>query len=239
MPDKWAQFAQPAAPTGGADKWAAFAAQPSAPASPASTVQPPAPNFWQGLQNYVEHPEQRGAGQPNMANQMVGGVINTVGQVAQHPLDTITHMIASTARNTTALGTLDPQTTFNENPVVSTYHDAKQNGIPAALGHLLAGTAAGTALGIPIEAVATGVAPAVRTAAVGDTDAALLKGLQLGPKSPKALTTLDAAHTAAPFLQGAQDLADLQGRISPAKAAIWKPYQDAVNAIGDRPVNGT
>ena len=91
----------------------------------------------------------------------------------------------------------------------------------------LAGGIGGAKLAAPI---ASALAP--------DADAAALRGLQIGPKSPKALSTLSAVDNARPFLQGSQDLADIQSRIAPAKAEIWKPYQQAIDAIGNRPVQG-
>jgi hypothetical protein len=79
---------------------------------------------------------------------------------------------------------------------------------------------------------------AARTMAIGDPDAAALRGLQVGARSPKTLNTLKSVQGARPYLQGAQSLEDLQTKIPAAKAEIWQPYQQAVDAIGDRPVKG-
>ena len=110
------------------------------------------------------------------------------------------------------------------------------------------GTALGTAAQVApmalagLDAVAPGrpviPTPSVAPLFAGDPNAAALRGLQIGPKSQKALSTLSAVDNARPFLQGAQDLADMQSRIAPAKAEIWKPYQQAIDAIGNRPVQG-
>ena len=95
------------------------------------------------------------------------------------------------------------------------------------------GEGAGRGLGVAADA-----GGAIRDAALGDPNAAALKGLGIGPKSPKALGTIQSVEGARPFLQGADDLADIQGKVKPAKAEIWKPYSDALDAIGDRVVNG-
>lgn len=82
------------------------------------------------------------------------------------------------------------------------------------------------------------IGKSIRSAAIGDPDAAALRGLRVGPASPKALSTIRATQGARPFLQGADNLADLQARIPAAKNEIWGPYQKTVDAIGDKPVQG-
>ena len=79
---------------------------------------------------------------------------------------------------------------------------------------------------------------AVRSAAIGDPDAAALRGMRVGPASPKALSTIRATQGARPFLHGAQSLEDVQARIPGAKSEIWGPYQKTIDAIGDKPVTG-
>lgn len=104
----------------------------------------------------------------------------------------------------------------------------------------LTGTAiqAAPAIADPVINATKGAGTAIRSAAIGDLDAAALRGLQVGPKSPKTLGTLRSIDTARPYLQGAKNLEDLQGKIPAAKAEIWAPYQQAVEGIGDRPVKG-
>jgi uncharacterized membrane protein len=82
------------------------------------------------------------------------------------------------------------------------------------------------------------VGGAIRTAAIGDPDAAALRGLRVPSGSPKTLKTISAVQGSRPFLQGAESLKDLQGRIPAAKAEIWGPYQDTIDAIGDKQVKG-
>lgn len=79
---------------------------------------------------------------------------------------------------------------------------------------------------------------AVRSWAIGDADAAALKGLRVGPGSSKALSTVKSVEGARPFLKGAKSLEDLQARIPGAKDEVWGPYQQAVDAIADKRVMG-
>lgn len=81
-------------------------------------------------------------------------------------------------------------------------------------------------------------ATAVRTAALGNPDVAALKGLQVGARSPKAIKALRDVEGARPYLKGATSQADLQARIPAAKTEIWQPYEDAINQVGHRTVNG-
>lgn len=102
-----------------------------------------------------------------------------------------------------------------------------------------AGAVAGPALlthGIAKGAPALG--SAIRTAAIGDTDAAALRGLRVPPSSPKSIRTVSAVEGSRPFLQGAKNLEDLQAKIPAAKNEIWGPYKQTVDSIGDKPVQG-
>jgi hypothetical protein len=78
----------------------------------------------------------------------------------------------------------------------------------------------------------------VREAALGNPDAAALKGLRVSPQSPKAQATINAVQGARPFLEGVQSLQDLQDRIPVAKDEIWAPYQEALSKVGDNKVKG-
>lgn len=126
----------------------------------------------------------------------------------------------------------------------ATQQDFAQNGTAKGLadlaGHVVAmGAMAGAGGGM---AEAAGAVPAagtaIREAALGDPDAAALKGLRVSPTSPRAAQTLQAVQGARPFLQGVQGLEDLQARVPVAKQEIWQPYQDALAKVGDRQVKG-
>ena len=104
-------------------------------------------------------------------------------------------------------------------------------------GQLGVGLLAGEAGGAAVRGAGE-VGSSLRNAAMGDPDVAALKGLQVGPRSPKTLKTLGAVEGARPYLEGVQNLQDLQTRVPQAKAEIWQPYQDAVDAIGGRQVKG-
>lgn len=187
---------------------------------------PDARNFFQrgvdNLENYVEHPEERGAGQPNLATKFGGGVIGGSLGVLAHPIQTAKGALK-------VIG--DPEQALSE-----TAQSLQEN--PAGfVGNMVGGIGLGAGTDAAIGGLKD-LGGMARTAALGDPNAAALKGLGVGPKSPKALGTIQSVEGARPFLQGAQDLTDLQGKIKPAKAEIWQPYKDALDAIGDRVVNG-
>ena len=119
--------------------------------------------------------------------------------------------------------------------------DYKEGGLPYAavkqLGNLVGGIGAGAGIGAATGLAGEGASMA-REAAMGDPNAAALRGLQIGPKSPKTLSTLKSVEGARPYLKGAQSLEDLQSKISPAKAEIWEPYKKAIDTIGSKTVKG-
>lgn len=79
---------------------------------------------------------------------------------------------------------------------------------------------------------------AVRSAAVGDTDAAALRGLRVPPGGKKVLPMQSSVQNSRPYLQGAKSLEDLQSRIPAAKSEIFSPYKETLDAAGDTPVKG-
>lgn len=90
---------------------------------------------------------------------------------------------------------------------------------------------------VPNPPVANAVS-ALSDAAKGDPDAAALKGLNVPAKSKFAQRFIQSADAARPYLQGAQNLADLQAKIPQAKAEVWGPYQRTIDAIGGKTVDG-
>jgi hypothetical protein len=86
-----------------------------------------------------------------------------------------------------------------------------------------------------ITAVPKKMGGMIQDAAVGDRDAAALRGLKV-PNGKKVLPMQDAVELARPYLQGASSLEDLQGKIKPAKAEIWAPYKETLNAVGESPI---
>src|ERR1035437_6906582 len=99
----------------------------------------------------------------------------------------------------------------------------------------LAGGIGGAKLG---SMAINGPFQAVRNAAQGNPDAAALKGLNVSAKSKVALRTIQNTDAARPYLQGVQNLEDLQARIPQAKAEVWGPYQRTIDAIGGKTVEG-
>lgn len=101
----------------------------------------------------------------------------------------------------------------------------------------IAGDVAGAALK-PLAGAAGKAATAARTAAIGDEDAAALRGLRVPANGKKVLPMQSSIQTARPYLQGASSLEDLQSRIPAAKNEVFQPYRDTLNAVGDNPVKG-
>ena len=69
-------------------------------------------------------------------------------------------------------------------------------------------------------------------------DAALLRAMNVSAKSKFAQKFISAADAARPYLQGVTSLDELQPRIQAAKAEVWGPYQQAVQAMADKGVLG-
>lgn len=252
--DKWAAYAQPAAAS-------------AAPPPPPPTPQPGFfENLGKSLgiskeaadahqQEFEEHPIAsllKAVGGPayQAASGLIGGIWRSGGEsydagqsLAQgNPAQAAVHAITAIPILGPALKTMSeqaPSTTPGQSYMGQVASAATPGNVGTGLG--AAAQIAPLALG-GLDAVAPGRSvipnPSLPSALAPDADAAALRGLQIGPKSPKALSTLSAVDNARPFLQGAQDLSDLQSKIAPAKAEIWKPYQQALDAIGNRPVQG-
>lgn len=112
-------------------------------------------------------------------------------------------------------------------------NDFKQNGPGEAIPHML-----GSAVGGFEASEVPGMAADIHEAAMGSPDAAALRGLQVGPRSDAQLSTLGSVEKARPYLQGASSQADMQTRLKPAMNEVWNPYQQAIEAVGDKPVKG-
>lgn len=119
--------------------------------------------------------------------------------------------------------------------------DYKEGGLPYAATKMVGGAFGNVALGAGVSAGLAGGGALARTigdAAKGDPNAAALRGLQIGPRSDAQLSTIRSVQNARPYVKGATSQADMQARLPPAMNEVWDPYNQAVNAIGDRPVKG-
>lgn len=129
--------------------------------------------------------------------------------------------------------------------------ETRQNAVDDALSVApeAIGQGAGTVLGGKMLEGTTGAAKgainglgeikeAVQNKALGNPDVAAAKALNIPAKSPKMQSTLRDVQGARPYLQGATNLTDLQSKIPIAKSEIWKPYQEAIQKIGDKPIQG-
>ena len=96
-----------------------------------------------------------------------------------------------------------------------------------------------------------GIGSAIRTAAIGNPDVPLTRGLGITARTKTGLSALQASGEAAPtdvsledaqgarpYGQGAKNLEDLQGKLAAARTEINAPLNTALDAIGNRPVQG-
>jgi hypothetical protein len=183
------------------------------------------------------------------------GAASGIGNMFAHPLDTIAGM----AQPFMAAGVSPngyPSTAATGRPQDSqanaqVQQQAQQGQADAAkfIGQNPAfalGSVAGPALltagaakfGPKIAGAAGSAGSAIREAALGDPDAAAMRGLHVSPQSPKAVATLKAVEGSRPFLEGVKSLQDLQERVPAAKQEIWAPYEDALSKVGDNKVKG-
>lgn len=82
---------------------------------------------------------------------------------------------------------------------------------------------------------------ALKDFAAPDVPAQTMKGLRIPAGSKNAEPLLGKVDTAKPYLQGANDLKDLQSRIPAAKTEVYQPYKDFIEsnrskALGDSTV---
>lgn len=66
--------------------------------------------------------------------------------------------------------------------------------------------------------------------ALPDVEEAAMKGLRVPAGSKNANKVLGNVEMAKPYLQGANSLEELQGKIPGAKAEVYQPYEDFINA---------
>lgn len=173
-----------------------------------------------------------------------GDVVRSLGHAVMHPLDTITKAAADDAAE-------------HAKPISEQLKDMVTSGdilgmggrqVVGAVKGLVAqpgrtigqlgtgailGEGAGAGLGLAADA-----GSALRTAAIGDTDAAALRGLRVPPNGKKVLPMQSSVQAARPYLQGSSSLEDLQARVGPAKDEIFAPYRETLDAVGDNPVKG-
>lgn len=172
-------------------------------------------------------------------------------QPIEHPIQTVEGMIAPIRAALPSYGgggsmgqipMPNPQVIDTGQAAVQAGKQALQNpmGAAGAIAGQLPYMAAGDWFerGMPVPDVVADAGAAIRERALGDPNAAALRGLRVSPASSKAQQTLDAVEGARPYLQGVNGLSDLQARVPVAKDEIWKPYADALSKIGSRPIKG-
>ncbi len=169
------------------------------------------------------------------ASNFGGGVIGGVTSPFLHPIETAKSVFSMSPVGM-AYGAMHGDKPPGAD-IIAALKEHPEETIESGLGSLVGGIDTGGLVGEAMPALSK-VGSAMRSAAIGDPDAAALRGMRVGPASPKALSTIRATQGARPFLQGAQSLADVQARIPGAKSEIWGPYQKTIDAIGDKPVTG-
>lgn len=252
MGDPFATIARPL-PQGGADPFASIART----GSPQSTPFPPTKPgniFTSGhpldtlKANVAEGQQGAQAGDGRMMGALknfgAGGadVVHSLGHSILHPVDTIS-------------SSLDEEKAQSAKPITQQLKDEVTSGrilgmggegiVSAAKGMLHApmrtmgqiGTGAiiGGATGEGVGAAAN-AGSAMRTAAIGDTDAAALRGMRIPPNGKKVLPMQSSVQNARPFLQGSDSLEDLQSRIKPAQKEVFSPYRETLEHEGDNPI---
>lgn len=192
----------------------------------------------------------------NFGNDLTQGLTKGLMQPLAHPIDTATGILKSGAAN--AANFTDPTGHVAHAIGLPSYADSarslvsgvkaipqnvrEQGGlvhaIPSAVGNIT-GTMALGELGGEAVGGLKNAGSAIRSAAIGDTDAAALRGLRVKPKGKEILPMQSDVQTARPFLGGGSpSLEDLQSRIKPAKTEAFAPYKQTLDAVGDNPVKG-
>lgn len=232
-------------PSPAVDPWGVASVQPSAPSAP----EPTQTGFFKGIQDSFDKNTQTSPKEPLLETGLKS-VVGTIGAPFVHPIKTAEGILDAIpdspdypAVPLSANGKtyLRPE---GKSPVVErgiqAYNDAKDGGIGYSAtklgGELLGAEALGGAIkgGAGAARNVGDNLSTLRDAAIGDPDAAALRGLRVGPGSPKALRTVSAVQGGLPFLQGANSLEDLQSRVPATKDQIWAPYSDAINRVGDK-----
>lgn len=170
------------------------------------------------------------------------GAAQGLTQPFLHPLKTLGAMAEATPAGSLydlATGRPDASQQMGKSMAGEIINDPSQ-----AAGQLAGGFAAAHVLPAAVGAAGAGartagaVGSAIRDAAIGDPNAAALRGLRVPVGSKQALPVLQAVDQARPYLQGAQSLEDLQAAVPAAKKAIIQPYDQAIQAIGSKVVQG-
>lgn len=215
-------------------------APPPSPDSNAGLAPPPAPSSnlryvpaidnplhavsgaWQGVKSLFTHPVQaaESMGQPFVATGMApGGMYPTTAPTGRPEDEAANQAVQTSAQASQAEG--------GQYAVAHPFETAGRVAGPALLTAGVAKAAAPilSRFSAPVE-----VTP--------EMDAAALRAMNRPAKSKFAQSDLRAVNASRPYLQGAKNLEDVQARIPQAKAEVWGPYQQAVNALSGKQVMG-
>lgn len=154
---------------------------------------------------------------------ILGSGLTTAAQQAPPTTGHYIHDVAAAASDPGTMGTLTG-TAAQLAPI------ARAGLVKAGAGPALQSAASTTSAPLRL------VGGAIRDAAIGDPDAAALRGLRVPANGKKVLPMQDSLQTARPFLQGANSLEDLQAKIGPAKKEIFSPYRQTLDQVGSNPI---
>lgn len=209
---------------------------PSSDASAWKPVNVPAPaaespSMLKNIQNSFDENTRINPGD-SLLNQGLKSAVHGAGSLFVHPIQALSSLIPEDYATQYQEAQKQPKPSLAEGTV---------RGLGEGVGGLAAGAALGEVGGAALKPLVSGagkVASAARTAAIGDEDAAAIRGLRVPANGKKVLPMQSSVQNARPYLQGASSLEDLQSRIPQAKSEVFQPYKDTLDAVGDNPVKG-
>jgi len=212
--------------------------------------------YWEGLTN----PIGSGANQQGVyggIKQVGGQAIKTMAQPIMHPIDTLGGMAKIAGDAITGGSQAAGEDIIG--PIIQQYIQDKQQGGHALALENLAGNLAGQveggrAIGGAVSKtvpVVNDIGSAIRTAAIGNPDVPLTRGLGITARTKTGLSSLQAsgeaspldvsledAQGARPYGKGAKNLEDLQAKLTDARKEINAPLNTALDAVGGRTIQG-
>ena len=237
--DPYASIAKPLPQASGGDPYASIAKDASAP----TASEAPKPGLLDSVRSNVNAARQ--GAQPGdgiitgaLKNFGAGGadVVHSLGHAIMNPRETLTPHMQTPEESAEASKPVTQQ--FGDS-----FHQLGQDASNAAHNPMRTAGQVGTGLlaaelGGKALSAAGEAGSAIRNAAIGDPDAAAVRGLKVPANSPKMQRTVSSVQNARPYLQGVESQADLQARIPQAKAEVWGPYQQAIDANPHMQVKG-
>ncbi len=217
-------------------------------ATPAAPAQP---SFWDRIKGIPQAWEEQmspvdQALAPRPSDGTIGtGVRNVLGSAASTVLAPIMHpgdSLLGAIKSATPLGELYDQAHTARDLFTGDVRQNAANMVPKDVPQAVEtgagqplGMGAGAELGEGIGAAGDSI-DALRTRLEPNARVSTMQGLRIPSGSPKAEPLLGKVEIAKPYLQGAENLRDLQGRLPAAKSEVYKPYEDFISASRQQPL---